>query len=238
MTGLIPLCAVAVGDRRRSPAPARSSASACRDFLHARPEYRAAGGPRRRDGDRPTLLALVGDDRLPRLLERLADEDEFLSPHGLRACRPTTASSRTSSGTDGHVTASVDYEPAESTTALFGGNSNWRGPIWFPVNYLVIGALERYHRVCGDDFTVEFPTGSGQQRTLARDQPPTCPSAWSAIFLPGRATGAAPCSAAASASRATRPGATRCSSTSTSTATTAPGSAPRTRPAGPAWSPT
>src|SRR5262249_38057165 len=59
-----------------------------------------------------------------------------------------------------------DYEPAESTTALFGGNSNWRGPIWFPVNYLVIGALERFSRRLGDDFAVEFPRGSGRQLTL------------------------------------------------------------------------
>src|SRR5439155_12509758 len=60
----------------------------------------------------------------------------------------------------------VDYEPAESTTPLFGGNSNWRGPIWFPVNYLLIGALRRYDAALGADFTVEYPTGSGRRRTL------------------------------------------------------------------------
>jgi hypothetical protein len=64
------------------------------------------------------------------------------------------------------VTASVDYEPAESTTPLFGGNSNWRGPVWFPLNYLVISALERYFRYFGDDFTIEYPTGSGHKLTL------------------------------------------------------------------------
>ncbi len=62
--------------------------------------------------------------------------------------------------------ASIDYEPAESTTPLFGGNSNWRGPVWFPVNYLLISVLERYHFFFGDEFTVEYPTGSGRQRTL------------------------------------------------------------------------
>ena len=62
---------------------------------------------------------------------------------------------------DGHARAAIDYEPAESTTAMFGGNSNWRGPVWFPLNYLVISALERYHRFFGDDYTVEYPTGSG-----------------------------------------------------------------------------
>jgi hypothetical protein len=60
----------------------------------------------------------------------------------------------------------VDYEPAESTTSLFGGNSNWRGPVWFPVNYLIIEALQRYHFYYGDELKVEFPTGSGQMKTL------------------------------------------------------------------------
>jgi hypothetical protein len=66
----------------------------------------------------------------------------------------------------GEVASSVDYEPAESTTALFGGNSNWRGPIWFPVNYLIIGALLRFARSFGDDLRVEFPRGSGRHLTL------------------------------------------------------------------------
>ena len=80
--------------------------------------------------------------------------------------------------------ASVDYEPAESTTALFGGNSNWRGPIWFPVNFLVISAIDQYARRYGDDLTVEYPHGSGQQRTLdwiANDLRERLVS----IFLPG-----------------------------------------------------
>jgi hypothetical protein len=66
------------------------------------------------------------------------------------------------------IQASIDYEPAESTTAMFGGNSNWRGPLWFPLNYLVIAALERYYRFFGDEFTIEYPTGSGVQLTLDR----------------------------------------------------------------------
>jgi hypothetical protein len=64
--------------------------------------------------------------------------------------------------------ASIDYEPAESTTPLFGGNSNWRGPVWFPVNYLVISALHRYNRFFGDDLMVEYPTGSGRRATLGQ----------------------------------------------------------------------
>src|SRR5437763_14826570 len=64
------------------------------------------------------------------------------------------------------VTATIDYEPAESTTSMFGGNSNWRGPIWFPLNYLVVHALERYHRFFGDELKVQYPTGSGHQVPL------------------------------------------------------------------------
>ena len=64
------------------------------------------------------------------------------------------------------VQASIDYEPAESTTPMFGGNSNWRGPVWFPLNYLMISVLERYHRFYGADFTIEYPTGSGRRLTL------------------------------------------------------------------------
>ena len=89
-------------------------------------------------------------------------------PVPVRPARPVglaTATTRTRSTSKASGPA-IDYEPAESTTAMFGGNSNWRGPVWFPLNYLVISALERYHRFFGDDFTIEYPTGSGQQLTL------------------------------------------------------------------------
>jgi hypothetical protein len=118
-----------------------------------------------RDGA-PTMLALVGEDRLPRVLERLADETEFLSPHGIRSLSAAYRDHPFEFWLAGQVASTVDYEPAESTTALFGGNSNWRGPIWFPVNFLVLGALSRFARRVGDDFTVEFPRGSGQHLTL------------------------------------------------------------------------
>jgi hypothetical protein len=115
-----------------------------------------------------TIAALVGHDRLPRVLERLADELEFLSPHGLRSLSAAYRDRPFEFWLEGRVAATVDYEPAESTTPLFGGNSNWRGPIWFPVNYLVLGALRRFARRYGDTFTVEFPLGSGRQLTLAQ----------------------------------------------------------------------
>ena len=72
--------------------------------------------------------------------------------------------------------ATIDYEPAESTTGMFGGNSNWRGPIWMPVNFLVVEALDRYARFFGDDLKVEYPTGSGHGTRRSRASPPTCRS--------------------------------------------------------------
>ena len=116
-------------------------------------------------GNQRLLLSLAGPDRLRRLLTVLLDEAEFLSPHGLRALSARHREHPYTIDVEGYQ-ASIDYEPAESTTPLFGGNSNWRGPVWFPVNYLLISVLERYHLFFGDEFTVEYPTGSGRQRTL------------------------------------------------------------------------
>ncbi len=116
-------------------------------------------------GDRRYLLSVVGEDHLRRLLARLFDEDEFLSPHGLRALSAYHRDHPYRIEVEGY-SATVDYEPAESTTAMFGGNSNWRGPVWFPLNYLLISALERYHQYFGPEFTIEYPTGSGELRNL------------------------------------------------------------------------
>ena len=113
-------------------------------------------------GHQRLLLSLAGPDKLARLLTRLFDESEFLSRHGLRALSAWHREHPYTIDVEGY-TASIDYEPAESTTPLFGGNSNWRGPVWFPVNYLVISALQRYHAFFGDDLTMEYPTGSGRQ---------------------------------------------------------------------------
>jgi len=116
-------------------------------------------------GERRLLLGVVGIDRITRLLEKLFDPDEFLSPYGLRAISAFHRDNPYVLEVDG-VVATVDYEPAESTTDMFGGNSNWRGPIWFPLNYLVTASLERYHRFFGNDLTIEYPTGSGNRLTL------------------------------------------------------------------------
>ena len=112
------------------------------------------------------MLALLDPDRLRRVLTRMFDEDEFLSPYGIRSL---SASYRTPYSTvvEGQL-LSIDYEPGESRTGLFGGNSNWRGPVWFPVNVLLADALREYAAYLGDTFTIEVPTGSGRVRTLAQ----------------------------------------------------------------------
>jgi hypothetical protein len=109
------------------------------------------------DGKRNCLLAVVGIDKLERILTRMLDEKEFLSPYGVRSMSKYHLE---------HPVEGVHYEPGESASPLFGGNSNWRGPIWFPVNYLLIQALRRYGDFLGDSFRIECPTGSGNAMTL------------------------------------------------------------------------
>jgi hypothetical protein len=125
------------------------------------PQLRGEGATER------LLLSVVRPDQLERLFAKLFDESEFLSPHGLRALSAYHRDHPYEFDAEG-FRSSIDYEPAESTTPMFGGNSNWRGPIWFPVNYLVIESLERYHRFYGDDLAVEYPTGSGRRLGLDR----------------------------------------------------------------------
>ena len=135
-------------------------------FIDNRPEFREhvqmvdtpGAGVRR-------LLSIVNRDQFPRVLRVMLDESEFFSPYGIRAIsqfhrdHPYVLSV-------GGMEHRVDYEPAESSTGLFGGNSNWRGPIWLPVNYLLVESLQKFHYFYGDDFKVECPTGSGRIMTL------------------------------------------------------------------------
>ena len=111
------------------------------------------------------LLSVVDRDRLRRVLQVMLDEQEFLSPFGVRALSRKHRDEPYSLIVDGHE-HHVGYEPAESSTGLFGGNSNWRGPIWFPVNFLLVESLQKFHHYLGNDFTVECPTGSGRMLTL------------------------------------------------------------------------
>lgn len=166
MVGLLPLAAVTtLGPETIGRLP---------DFMQ-RVEWFTANRPEARDvvqhmesaehaGWR--MLSIVDEDRLRRILGSLFDPAEFLSDHGLRALSRFHFEHPLEISVDG-VFARLDYEPGESTSGLFGGNSNWRGPIWFPVNYLLVEVLRVYHRYLGDAFTVEFPTGSGTQLSLA-----------------------------------------------------------------------
>ena len=127
--------------------------------LAERPQFRGEGASQR------LLISVARPAQLERLFAKLFDENEFLSPHGLRAVSAYHRDHPYEFDAEGYE-SSIDYEPAESTTSMFGGNSNWRGPIWMPVNYVVIESLERYHRFYGSDLKLEYPTGSGKQLTL------------------------------------------------------------------------
>lgn len=111
------------------------------------------------------LLSIVDGNRLRRVLSYMLDEKEFLSPYGIRALSRHYLEHPYVLPVNGSVHR-VDYEPAESSTGLFGGNSNWRGPIWFPVNFLLIESLQKFHHYLGDSYKVECPTGSGKMMTL------------------------------------------------------------------------
>jgi hypothetical protein len=130
-----------------------------RDDIHEHLESVQEGNTER------LLLALVNHKRLPRILKTMLDEGEFLSAYGLRSLSRYHLEHPFMLVMNG-IAHSVDYEPAESTCELFGGNSNWRGPIWFPLNYLIIEALQTFYHFYGDEFKVEFPTGSGNLLTL------------------------------------------------------------------------
>jgi hypothetical protein len=165
MVGLLPLCAttifpiegVTLGDNLL--ARLRRRIESMPELLATIHDARLRGVNGRR------MLAVLDESKLRRVLARMLDEDEFLSPHGLRALSRFHEQHPFSVDIDGHV-YEVGYLPAESDTGMFGGNSNWRGPVWFPVNYLVLRALLHLYAYYGDDFTVECPTGSGQQCTL------------------------------------------------------------------------
>lgn len=111
------------------------------------------------------ILAIPSKERLVRVLRYVLDEKEFLSPYGVRSLSAAYADKPFALHMDGHE-HSISYEPSESRTGMFGGNSNWRGPIWFPINYLLIEALEKYHHFYRDDVKVECPTGSGNYMNL------------------------------------------------------------------------
>jgi hypothetical protein len=163
MVGLLPLFAgveLSASLWERLP----SFRARARWFIENKPEHSACLRYFARD-ERPELIALVDGSRLRRILARMLDEAEFLSPFGLRSLSRYHRDHPLVFALDG-VQARLDYEPAEARSALFGGNSNWRGPIWFPLNFLALESLRHLHGVLGAAFTVELPTGSGVQANL------------------------------------------------------------------------
>jgi len=165
MVGLIPLFAVQTLDQetlRRLP----GFKSRLEWFIENRPELRKNVACMRTPGmGERRLLSIVNQDKLRKILRRMLNEKEFLGPCGIRAVSRYHAEHPYVFDINGHEYR-VDYEPAESTSGLFGGNSNWRGPIWFPVNFLLIESLQKFHYYLGDNYKVEYPTGSGKEMTL------------------------------------------------------------------------
>ncbi len=165
MVGLLPLCAVNVTDGKLIEKYPELGARV-RDFLQTRPELVAfIHDPNKRGKNNRVLASVLDEKKLRRVLSRMLDENEFLSPYGIRALskyHDTCPYVFKSNGQDYRVC----YLPAESDTGMFGGNSNWRGPIWMPVNALIIRALLQYYTFYGDDFQIECPTGSGNMMSL------------------------------------------------------------------------
>ncbi len=160
MVGLIPLFAVATIDSATLDA-LPDFKSRFEWFLKYRPNLTANV---EHTGDR-RLLSIAYRERLERVLKIMLDENEFLSPYGIRALSRFHKDNPYILNVNGQEHR-VDYEPAESSSGLFGGNSNWRGPIWFPVNYLLIESLQKFHYFYGDDLKVECPSGSGNMLDL------------------------------------------------------------------------
>jgi hypothetical protein len=165
LVGLLPLCATTVippETIERFP----ELIERVQAFLAREPGLvERIAAPDRRGVNGRVLLALVDERKLRRILARMLDEDRFLSPHGIRSLSRAHLDEPYVFDVHGEEYR-VQYEPAESTTGMFGGNSNWRGPVWFPINVLLIRALLQFHMYYGEEFTVECPTGSGRHMNL------------------------------------------------------------------------
>lgn len=168
LVGLMPVLATAV-----APARAALQQQRFRKRFASYMERRGLGSDRlsglgfvvTREQDDLRLLAMVHPDRLRRILSQVLGEERMLGPTGVRSISKVHRDEPFSVTSGGEV-FTVDYEPGESRSYLYGGNSNWRGPVWFPINWLLVMALQRYHEFLGDAFTVEYPAGSGQERNL------------------------------------------------------------------------
>ena len=163
--GLLPLTAVVTGDSElvdRFPSFKRRM----QWFFQYRPDLtQSCTAAAARGKHERLLMSVVRPEQLTRILGYMLDETEFLSPYGIRSVSQYHRDHPYQLAAGGREFR-LDYEPGESRTKLFGGNSNWRGPVWFPLNYLILESLKRYHLFFGDSFTVECPTGSGNRMTL------------------------------------------------------------------------
>jgi len=167
IVGLLPLCAATAVDkwqRERVPRLAAQMLERVRRMPELLESIHATGPGHLGVAERG-ILALVNQDRLRRILTRMLDENEFLSPYGIRSLSRYHAEHPYVFSVEGQEYR-VSYLPAESDSGMFGGNSNWRGPIWMPVNALIIRALMHYYAYYGDNFTIECPTGSGNLMNL------------------------------------------------------------------------
>ena len=164
IVGLIPLFAVEVLDRELIEMPGFSMR--LNWFLEHRPELaKNVSYWHEKNQEERHLLSILRGHRLKKILKRMLDESEFLSPNGIRALSKYHEENPYELSLLG-AHFSVNYEPAESQTGLYGGNSNWRGPVWIPINFLIIESLQRFHYFYGDEFKVEYPTGSGNLLNL------------------------------------------------------------------------
>jgi hypothetical protein len=165
LVGLLPICATTVFEAATIERFPRLQATVS-EYLRRNGDLLAnIADPTRPGVNGRHILSLVNEEKLRRILTRMLDEDRFLGPHGIRSISRWHLEHPYSfqvHGTDFRV----QYEPAESTSGMFGGNSNWRGPVWFPVNLLIIRALWQHYQYYGDDFKIECPTGSGRLMTL------------------------------------------------------------------------
>lgn len=165
MVGLIPLFAVEVLDHELLES-VPEFAGRLKWFLDNRPDLaNLVSRWQEQNAGEKHLLSLLRGHRMKKILQRMLDENEFLSDYGVRAVSKHHEKDPYQFWANGNC-FSVEYTPGESATGLFGGNSNWRGPIWMPVNYLLVESLQRFHYYYGDDFRLECPTGSGNYLTL------------------------------------------------------------------------
>ena len=165
MVGLLPLCATSIISREQIEKFPRLRQRVAQ-FVQKHPELTANIFPPDRVGhEGQYLLSVVNEDKLRRILSRMLDESWFLGSHGIRSLARCHLENPFEFNVHGEE-YTVQYQPAESETGLFGGNSNWRGPVWFPINVMIVRALLEFYRYFGDDFRIACPTGSAQTMTL------------------------------------------------------------------------